>query len=234
MYKLGKIKTTRRQIFDAITISGIIIGIIALVSLLFYYTIPMKFADIKVPVATDKSSYYPSQEVGGIFFGEIFYNGEVRILREVFCANYHGIITPPDNATVDGNFLGWQSKARKLNGTTIDIGVLPEDVPVGANCVIQFTNVYNIQTPFGIRKEEYQYYTQNFSITTKEKRNAIESEAAQKNAETNSSDGGGTDETTNNTTTNNTTNISSPPVNVEEKCSIDILFVKFGCEKEAD
>jgi hypothetical protein len=43
--------------------------------------------------------------------------------------------------------------------------------------------VYNIQTPFGIRHEEYQYYTQNFSIITKERRDQLDCEASGKSTE---------------------------------------------------
>ena len=44
--------------------------------------------------------------------------------------------------------------------------------------MLQFTNVYEIQTPFGLRRVEYQYYTQNFSIVTRECRQQLECEAS--------------------------------------------------------
>jgi len=238
--KIKKVKVNHRQAFDAITIAAIIFGLLALVALIYYQARPMKLADIKVPVATDKASYYAGQEIGGIFFGETFYDGNVKILREVFCTNYKGIIDPPANGA-DGNFFDTITKPRKLEGNTIPIGLLPKDVPTGSNCVIQFTNVYTIQTPFGVRHEEYQYYTQNFSIISKERRQQLDCEASGKSTQEcqnadettvdgnaiNSTDnmfgggssfvGGGDDNSQNNqTTTNNTTNNNAVPPSSNE------------------
>lgn len=162
---------------NALTIAAFVIGLIALFALVWLYVRPIKTANIKVPVATDQASYYPGEDVSGIFFGDTYYQGEVRILREVFCKNYKGVIKPPTDSAV-GNFFSTQAKARHLEGVTVPVGNLPTDVPVGSNCVLQFTNVYQIQTPFGIRHEEYQYYTQNFAIVTKERRQQLECEAA--------------------------------------------------------
>jgi len=261
MYKLGKIKIRKLAVFDIVTGVAVTVGIMALAALLFYNLTPVKLADIKVPVATDKSSYYAGQQVGGIFFGETYYDGNVKILREVFCANYHGIIKPPVEAA-DGNFFSTIAKPRKLDGTTVPIGNLPADVPVGQNCVIRFRNVYDIQTPFGIRHEEYEYYTQNFAIITKERRMQLDCEATgkstdecqkilgtdQEQATENSTlgndnlVGGGrvkqNESQTNisNTTTNNTTNNNTtpPPVTVHEECTIDFIGIKVGCRDVAD
>lgn len=164
---------------DVLTVVAFVVGIVMLISLIWYYVRPIQTADIKVPVATDKPSYAPGDPVSGIFFGETYYKGEVRILREVFCKNYKGIIQPPTNSAV-GDFFSTQAKDRKLEGVTVPIGKLPDTVPVGSNCVLQFTNVYDIQTPFGVRHEEYQYYTQNFAIITKERRQQLDCEASGK------------------------------------------------------
>ena len=182
MFRIIKTKISRIALFDIITISDIVFGILALVSLLYFFARPIKFADIKVPVATDKSSYYAGQEVSGIFFGETFYDGNVKILREVFCTNYKGVIKPPAESA-DGNFFNSIGKPRKFDGNTIRIGKLPDDAPTGQNCVIRFTNLYTIQTPFGTRHEEYQYYTQNFAIITKERREQLDCEASGKSTE---------------------------------------------------
>lgn len=162
---------------NALSIAAFVIGLIALAALIWLYVRPVQTADIKVPVATDQASYYPGEEISGIFFGEIYHRGEVRVLREVFCKNFNSIIVPPETAR-NGDFYDTQSIPRKLEGLNVTIGLLPEDIPIGANCVLQFTNVYNIQTFFGIRHVEYQYYTQNFSIVTKERRLQLECEAA--------------------------------------------------------
>lgn len=261
MYRVGKMKIRKITLYDVVTAAAILVGILALIALLYFNVRPIKFADIKVPVATDKSSYYAGQQIGGIFFGETFYDGNVKILREVFCTNYKGIIAPPENAK-DGNFFDTIAKPRKFEGNTITIGVLPADVPIGSNCVIRFTNVYNIQTPFGVRHEEYQYYTQNFSIISKERRQQLDCEATGKSTQecqdalsdsadgnkitstdntfggVSSSGGNSSDGKTqiNNSTTNNTTNNTTttpPPVNVHEECTINFI-VKFGCRQVAD
>jgi hypothetical protein len=83
---------------------------------------------------------------------------------------------PPESAR-NGDFYDTQSIPRKIEGLNVNIGLLPTDIPIGSNCVLQFTNVYNIQTVFGIRHVEYQYYTQNFSIVTKERRQQLECES---------------------------------------------------------
>lgn len=256
MLKLNKNRIPgKRTIFDIITLGGVIIGVLALLALIFYQLVPIKLADIKVPVATDKASYYAGQDIKGIFFGDIYFKGQVRILREVFCAdNYHRVIKPPAAAAV-GDFFATQSTPHKLEGVTVPIGSLPDDAPLGANCVLQFTNVYDIKTPFGTRHEEYQYYTQNFSIVTREKRQELDSGTApQTSSNTNTgntsgdassyvSGSGSTGSTqqpaqqqsptniTNNTTTNNTTT-NNPPVQAPadtEKCTIDALGIKLFC-----
>lgn len=205
-----KTKTTGRQIFDVATVIIMAVALVLLFVLIYYYVRPIRTADIKVPVATDKASYYPGQEIGGIFFGEIYYDGEVRILREVFCKDYHGVIKPAAESAV-GDFFSTQSKPHKLEGASVKIGTLPADVPIGANCVLQFTNVYTINTPFGTRQIEYQYYTQNFAITSKERREQLDNEASNDQATTQSApqstwpaDAGDTTNTTNNY--NNTVN----------------------------
>lgn len=162
---------------NALTVAAFTIGVIALIALIWLYVRPIKVADIKVPVATDQASYYPGEEISGIFFGEIYYRGEVRVLREVFCKDYHDVIAPPEAAR-NGDFYDTQSIPRKIEGLSVNIGMLPKNIPVGSNCVLQFTNVYEIQTPFGIRRIEYQYYTQNFSIVTRERRMQLECEAS--------------------------------------------------------
>ncbi len=164
-------------VFNALTIAAFTIGVISLLALIWLYVRPIAVADIKVPVATDQASYYPGEEISGIFFGEIHYKGEVRVLREVFCKDYRGIIAPPENAR-NGDFIDTQSIPRKIEGLSVNIGLLPANIPVGSNCVLQFTNVYEIQTFFGIRRIEYQYYTQNFSIVTVQRRQQLECEAS--------------------------------------------------------
>jgi len=252
MFKLNKpqIRFTKRQAFDALTLGLMGIAAIALIALVLFYTIPVKLADIKVPVATDKASYYPSQQIGGIFFGEIYYKGEVRILREVFCKDYHRVIVPPAESRVDGNLFSTQSTPHKLEGTSAPIGELPADAPIGANCVIQFTNIYEIKTPFGTRHEEYQYYTQNFAIVTKEKRLELDNQANADNTaqqgiapdsslstiggnsttNTNSSNQSTKSYSTTNNTTNNNTN--TPPVAPHEVCTINALGIKAFCRTE--
>jgi hypothetical protein len=247
-------------ITNLLAIAAFTLGVVALIALMWLYVRPIKVADIKVPVATDQASYYPGEEISGIFFGEIYHRGEVRVLREVFCKDFHGIIAPPETAR-NGDFYDTQSIPRKIEGLNVNIGLLPTNVPVGANCVLQFTNVYNIQTPFGIRHVEYQYYTQNFSIVTIERRQQLECEAAGRkdcNYLTDNPSASGTqpiqvpqqqesvdsaDDTrqpqnvfNDNRTTNNTTNSqpapSEPAPRFEERCTFDFMGVKLGCRQE--
>lgn len=165
------------RLTNILTIVAFVIGLIALFALVWLYVRPIKVADIKVPVATDQASYHPGEEISGIFFGEIYHRGDVKVLREVFCKDYKNIITPPENAR-NGDFYDTQSIPRKIEGLSVNIGMLPLDIPIGSNCVLQFTNVYEIQTPFGTRHVVYQYYTQNFSIVTVERRQQLECEAS--------------------------------------------------------
>lgn len=174
-------KTDWGGIFNVLTILAFTLGIIALVVLIWLYVRPIQTASIKVPVATDQASYYPGEDISGIFFGDIYYNGEVRVLREVFCKNYKGIIAPPAGSR-DGDFFSTQSRPRHLEGENVVVGNLPSNVPVGSNCVLQFTNIYTVQTPFGVRHLEYQYYTQNFAIVTKERRQQLECESSGRKA----------------------------------------------------
>lgn len=186
MLKLNKFKKNtnidKRKSVDRFSLIAIIVALLALLALIIYNVIPVRTADIKVPVATDKSSYYPGQKIGGIFFGEVYYKGEVRVLREVFCKNYRGIIKPPAEQSV-GDLFSTSSTPQKLEGESVTIGNLPTDIPIGLNCVLQFTNIYRVNTPFGTRVETYQYYTQNFAIITKERRDQLDCEATGKSTQ---------------------------------------------------
>jgi hypothetical protein len=145
---------------NILTIAAMIIGIVALIALVYYQVRPMELVDIKVPVSTEKPTYRAGENVNGIFFGEVYYEGEVRISRDVFCAGYRAKILTDEG---DEIFTG-VSRPVVLKGDLRTIGKLPANVPEGKNCVIQFVNSYDINTPFGIRHEERTYYTQNFLI----------------------------------------------------------------------
>ena len=249
-------------LLNALTVAAFTIGVIALIALVWLYVRPIQTADIKVPVATDQASYYPGEEISGIFFGEIFYKGEVRVLREVFCKNYRNIIVPPADAR-NGDFYDTQSIPRKIEGLSVNIGLLPNDIPVGSNCVLQFTNVYEIQTPFGIRRLEYQYYTQNFAIVTRERRQQLECESSgRKDCNFLSDDTSretapqetevphaqesvdSADDTMppqnvfndNRSTTNETNTVNNPPAEpapqFREVCTINFAGVKVNCRQE--
>lgn len=156
-------KPSDRSTIDAAFLATMTIALLALFALIFYQLRPIPTVDIKVPVATDKAEYYAGQEVSGIFFGDVYYKGRVEILREVFCKDYRGVIKTEKG---DDIFKGI-SAPQHLEGTSRRIGNLPDDVPVGSNCVIQFLNTYNIETPFGNRQIVRDYYTQNFKIVDK-------------------------------------------------------------------
>lgn len=166
----------RWQTADILFIATMLFAVLALIALLWYQLRPIQTVDIKVPVATDQASYFPGEQIVGIFFGEVYYEGSVRVLREVYCKDYKNIIAPPESAK-NGDFYDTQSIPRKLEGLSVTVGNLPTDIPIGKNCVLQFTNVYEVPTPFGNRHIEYRYYTQNFSIVTKERRDLLECEA---------------------------------------------------------
>ena len=248
------------SVVNFLSILAFTMGLIALLALIWVQVRPIKVADIKVPVATDQASYYPGEEISGIFFGEIYHRGEVRVLREVFCKDYKNIIAPPESAR-NGVFYDTQSIPRKIEGLSVTIGLLPTNIPVGSNCVLQFTNVYNIPTLFGTRHVEYQYYTQNFSIVTKDRRQQLECEASGRKNCNFINDKPGTEtptepatspqsapdnvqprevqpssnSTTNNTynsyTTNNPAAASEPAPRFVERCTVDFI-IKFGCRQE--
>jgi hypothetical protein len=151
----------------------IVAAFIALVALVYYRVVPVALVDIKVPVATDKSSYYPGQKISGIFFGKVFYTGKVEVVREVYCKDFQATIKTDEGSDV---FRG-VSRPSELKGDSRYIGHLPADIPIGSNCVIQFANIYRLETPFGPREETVVYYTQNFAIITKERRDQLDCEA---------------------------------------------------------
>ena len=242
--------TKQARFSDLLTLALMIFATFALFSLLYFYVRPIKTVDIKVPVATDQSAYSPGDQISGIFFGEVFYEGRVKVLREIFCSNYKAVIDPPVLAA-DGDFFNTISVPRTLEGTTAPIGHLPESVPVGANCVLRFTNIYEISTPFGMRRLEAKYYTQNFAIISDKRSNALDCEAAGGNDCTNDDTVKVENQTQNNTptqnptqtqnppqqvqpnqtTNNNTTNnnTTTPPAEIPETCTVNLLGIKIGC-----
>lgn len=224
------------RFFEGLLTAMLVVGFFALVALVTYNVLPVKTADIKVPVATDKASYEAGDPVSGIFFGETYYTGEVRILREVFCKNYKGIIKPPAESA-DGNFFNTQTQPRKFDGQTIYIGNLPEDVPVGSNCVLRFTNVYIVSTPFGDRRVTYQYYTQNFAIREHDtsQQQQLDNQDQELTELNNTPPQGTITEPQSNTTINNNTTVNEAPAPTEpvtppESCRVNILGLKLFCE----
>lgn len=165
-----------RKVFNYVVPIVILVAFLLLIGYIYESTRDYKLIDIKVPVATDKSSYYPGQPIKGIFFGEVYHTGKTKILREVFCEDYRKEIEPLSNK--EGIYYVTQSVPKKLEGTTGFIGNLPEDIPIGSNCVVRFINIYEINTMFGTREIDYHYYTQNFAIITKERRELLDCEAA--------------------------------------------------------
>lgn len=169
-------KSRKWRVADAVFLFTMLFASLSLVALIGYQVYPIKTLDIKVPVATDRSAYAPGEEIGGIFFGEIYYEGDVKVLREVYCRDYKAVIPPPAEAK-NGDFYDTQSIPRKLDGLSVTVGRLPADIPIGKNCILQFTNVYDIPTPFGTRHISVSYYTQNFAIISQERRQILECEA---------------------------------------------------------
>lgn len=246
-------KSRKWRVADAVFLFTMLFASLSLVALIGYQVYPIKTVDIKVPVATDRSAYAPGEQIGGIFFGEIFYKGNVRVLREVYCKDYKAVIEPPASAK-NGDFYDTQSIPRKLDGLSVNIGNLPKNIPVGKNCVLQFTNVYEVPTPFGTRHIEYSYYTQNFAIISQERRNLLECEATGRkdcdppeviieqtptNVEPQSTpesdqtpaQSAPTQQTAPTATPRNTTPQSAPsePVTPPQSCRINFLGIKLFC-----
>jgi hypothetical protein len=69
-----------------------------------------------------------------------------------------------DNSTELDAFFDEVSIPRKLDGEQITIGQVPADAPVGARCLVQMINIYDINTPFGNRHLEKPYYTLSFIV----------------------------------------------------------------------
>lgn len=238
--KQSKVRAAR--IIERAVLLIIILAILAFGLLLYYFNRPVKLVDIKIPVATTKAKYYPGQMVGGLFFGEVYYNGRVQILREVFCEDYQETIKTTDG---DELFQG-KSTPHKLSGTARNIGLLPDNAPIGENCVIQFVNTYCLKTPFGPDCREITYYTQNFEIIPKPADGSAEAaedtatDSAQQERQTNPTDSGrsaGTAENDNSpanstTITNNSTTINTaPPAQTPvTTCRINIGRIKALCE----
>lgn len=223
-------KSNAWRIIDIITISTMVFATVALLALLYFYVRPVPTLDIKVPVANDKAQYYAGQEVSGIFFGEVYYQGRVEIVRDVFCKNYRGVIKTDSG---DDIFRG-ASVPGKLEGTSRRIGNLPLDAPVGANCVIQFVNTYHIATPFGDRIISKAYYTQNFTIIAKPSNAPTDQGSNDANSGVGGalqepSGVGGTKNTTNNTTNNTVNNPPAEPVQPPQQCTVDVLGIKLFC-----
>lgn len=169
-------KSVLRSNIDTIFLSLMVIAFAFLGALIWYNVKPIKLLEIKVPVATDQSSYSQGEEISGLFFGENYYTGHVKILREVYCKNYKGVIKPPAEGA-DGDFFSTRVEPFKYEGVSRRIGNLPLEVPVGSNCVLKFLNIYELQTPFGVREETVEYHTQNFAIISKERRAILDCEA---------------------------------------------------------
>ena len=240
--KQAKIKAAR--FVEKAVLFVILLAIFAFAVLLYYFNRPVKLVDIKIPVATTKAKYYPGQMVGGLFFGEVYYNGRVQILREVFCEDYQETIKTNDG---DELFQG-KSTPHKLTGTARDIGLLPANAPVGENCVIQFVNTYCLKTPFGPDCREVTYYTQNFEIIDKPadgsaaanadtatdsaqaKRESTNSKSSNNSAGTAEGDRSPANSTTitnNSSTVNNSNPLTNPPVTT---CQINLLRIRALCE----
>lgn len=160
---LALLKATNwRLIVNIFVSSTMVIATAALALLIFYRVRPVRLLEIRVPVTTTKQHYYPGEEISGTFFGEVFYSGDVRVLRTVYCPHLHVVMSDED--TDPDELFNAASIPRKLDGLTARIGVLPLNLPVGEKCQIEFINIYDISTPFGSRHESVSYYTAGFEV----------------------------------------------------------------------
>ena len=99
--------TKSSKAFERLLATIMIVAALTLIVLIYYDVRPVPLLDIKVPVATDKSSYYPGQNVSGIFFGEVFYDGKVEILRQIYCKDYVGTIKTSDGDDIFKGVSRW-------------------------------------------------------------------------------------------------------------------------------
>lgn len=155
-------RSTYFQVADWVLTTGVAVAALVLLVIGVYTLVPIRTARFDVPIAVTKPVYQPGEEVYGIFFGEQFYTGPIKVLREVFCKDYREFIDDEDGD--DDNYFDGQSFPREINGDTLRIGNLPTDVPRGNNCTIAFTTFYEKDIPFGTKKATNTYYTQQFTI----------------------------------------------------------------------
>lgn len=163
MYKLNK-KLYSLRYFAAARIASFILMVgaaAALVALVYFQVRPFDPIYIKVPVSTDKTEYFPGQDVSGLFFGEVYYSGETRITRKIICPHFRADIPDPNTGK---RVVDTVNRPHKLDGVAAYIGKIPSDSPVGEQCIIEFNNHYDIRTPFGSRPYDYTYYTYGFAI----------------------------------------------------------------------
>lgn len=173
MFKISKIlhplkfrrysinRSSRLRIADRVTIGVMVIALIALGALVWYQVRPIKTLEVEVPVLIDKAEYGRGEFIKGTFFGEVTFTGPVTTSRRLVCGNTQ---IPMENSNDLDSFFDAVSIPRKLNGETITIGQVPATAPVGARCLIQMINVYDLNTPFGNRHLEKPYYTLSFII----------------------------------------------------------------------
>ena len=154
-------RSSRLRIADRVTIIAMVIALLALGALIYYQVRPIKTLEVEVPVLIDKAEYGRGEFIKGTFFGEVTFTGPVTTSRRLVCGNTQ---IPMNNSNDLDSFFDAVSIPRKLNGETITIGQVPATAPVGARCLVQMINVYDINTPFGNRHVEKPYYTLSFII----------------------------------------------------------------------
>jgi hypothetical protein len=152
-----------------VVMGGIVAGAVLLlliISASYLRAVTTRLLDIKVPVATSKAKYAPGAPISGLFFGEVFYSGQANVTRRVVCDSYS---QPLDDFDSDpNNVVENPSKPRKLTGDARQIGYLPDDVPVGENCIIEFNSNYCVPYLFGCANRDVPYFTQSFEIVSQE------------------------------------------------------------------
>lgn len=164
-YSNQRVPLSRLDLITSLAVAGAAV-LIFIIGLTYLEARFKSLVDIKVPVATSKAKYAPKSQVSALFFGEVRYKGEVGVTRRLVCEGY---TRPIDDFDDDANKVVENvSTPRKLIGNAIPVGILPEDAPIGQNCIIEFNNHYCIPYLFGCVVRDYPYYTQTFEIVSQE------------------------------------------------------------------
>lgn len=174
----------------------------------YYHATQQELSSYVTPIPLTQKEYAKNEVIAGYFEGSKIYNGPVDITRQLSCND--GYIDTLVDLRTGKDYTASILPARTIDGNMPrNIAEVPDEVTVGASCIVAFDHKACIPYLFGCYEQHYIYVSLPFTISRENTGAAIRNT---ENSKMNSSDS---------IILNNEPSISNPTVTPQETIKTD-------------